>query len=131
MNGQQLNAAAELLFVLFTELVDLEIRPLEIKSLETAADTTDEEISTIIAGGQINRVEVETVASKPRSRKKKAAATKPVAAKAPAKRSKKVDSKKKTVSFVDCSNIIFCRERNIEYILSFDSHFDSWISRIS
>ncbi|MHA1672466.1 MAG: type II toxin-antitoxin system VapC family toxin [Promethearchaeota archaeon] len=40
------------------------------------------------------------------------------------------DSKKKTVSFVDCSNIIFCRERNIEHILSFDSYFDSWISRI-
>lgn len=38
------------------DIVDLEIRPLEIKTLETAAQTLDEEVSTIIAGGQISRI---------------------------------------------------------------------------
>jgi len=37
-------------------IVDLEIRPLEIKTLETAAESMDEGDSTIIAGGQINRI---------------------------------------------------------------------------
>lgn len=41
------------------EIVDLEIRPLQMKSLETAAEreTFDEEIHTVIAGGEIQRVE--------------------------------------------------------------------------
>ena len=37
-------------------MVDLEIRPLEIDALVTAADSMDEEESTIIAGGQINKI---------------------------------------------------------------------------
>ena len=37
-------------------IVDLEIRPLEIDALITAADSMDEEESTIIAGGQINKI---------------------------------------------------------------------------
>ena len=43
------------------DIVDLEIRPLEIKTLETAAETLDEEEDTIIAGGQINRIPAEEV----------------------------------------------------------------------
>ncbi|MGR3913705.1 MAG: nucleoside monophosphate kinase [Gammaproteobacteria bacterium] len=41
-----------------TDIVDLEIRPLQIKPLETAAksETFDEEINTVIAGGQISRI---------------------------------------------------------------------------
>ena len=38
------------------DIVDLEIHPLEIQSLETAAETFYEEINTIIVGGQINRI---------------------------------------------------------------------------
>ena len=38
------------------DIVDLEIRPLEIKTLETAAQTHAEEINTIIAGGEIHRI---------------------------------------------------------------------------
>ena len=38
------------------DIVDLEIRPLEIKTLETAAQSVDEEVNTIIAGGQISRI---------------------------------------------------------------------------
>lgn len=34
------------------------------------------------------------------------------------------------VSYGDCTNIVFCQEREIEYILSFDKHFDAWLSRI-
>ncbi len=37
-------------------IVDLEIRPLEIQTLETAAQTPGEEINTVIAGGQITRL---------------------------------------------------------------------------
>ena len=59
------------------DVVDLEIRPLEIKTLETAADTNDEMDSTIIAGGQINRVELDTVVNKasPKKRESTRAAT--------------------------------------------------------
>ncbi len=39
-----------------SDIVDIEIRPLEIKTLETAAESIDEEESTIIAGGKINRI---------------------------------------------------------------------------
>ncbi len=38
--------------------------------------------------------------------------------------------KKKIVSFVDCSNIIFCRKRAIENILAYDRHFDPWLTRV-
>jgi len=37
-------------------IVDLEIRPLEIDAVVSAADTMDQDDDTIIAGGQINRV---------------------------------------------------------------------------
>ncbi len=52
------------------DLVDLEIRPLEIKTLEIDPDSDEEEESTIIAGGQINKVVTET-GSKKKKRKKK------------------------------------------------------------
>ena len=51
------------------DIIDLEIRPLEIKTMETASETHDEVESTIIAGGQINRVPVE-VKKKPVRKKK-------------------------------------------------------------
>lgn len=70
------------------ELIDLEIRPLEMKTLETASDTNDETDSTVIAGGQINRVALETPAKKPGSKKKKKAEIRKPATK------KKVVSKK-------------------------------------
>jgi len=38
--------------------------------------------------------------------------------------------KKKTVSFVDCSNIIFCRKYSIGNILAYDRHFDAWLTRL-
>ena len=38
--------------------------------------------------------------------------------------------KKKIVSFVDCSNIIFCRKRAIENILAYDRHLDPWLTRV-
>ncbi|MHA1744696.1 MAG: type II toxin-antitoxin system VapC family toxin [Promethearchaeota archaeon] len=40
------------------------------------------------------------------------------------------DPQAKLVSFVDCSNVIFCRKRSIEHILAYDRHFDAWLSRI-
>jgi adenylate kinase len=90
------------------DLVDLEIRPLEIKTLETAADSSDELDSTVIAGGQINRVAMETATRKPRP-KKKAADKKPASTKTAAKKpvtkaavrkpvSKKTAQKKKVVT---------------------------------
>ncbi len=38
------------------DIIDLEIRPLQIKTLEVATDTAVEEDSTIIAGGKVNRI---------------------------------------------------------------------------
>ncbi|MHA1380449.1 MAG: type II toxin-antitoxin system VapC family toxin [Candidatus Helarchaeota archaeon] len=38
--------------------------------------------------------------------------------------------KSKTISFTDCSNISLCRHYNIDNIISFDSHFDGWLTRI-
>ena len=32
------------------------------------------------------------------------------------------------VSFVDCTIIIACKQRDIEYIASFDGHFKGWLS---
>jgi predicted nucleic acid-binding protein len=37
---------------------------------------------------------------------------------------------KKAVSFVDCSNIILCHYYSLEHILSYDPHFDGFLSRI-
>ena len=37
---------------------------------------------------------------------------------------------KKVVSFVDCANIVLCRYYSIEHILSYDPHFDGFLSRI-
>ena len=37
---------------------------------------------------------------------------------------------KDRVSFVDCSNIEFCKHYRIENILSFDKHFDGWLNRV-
>ena len=51
-------------------IVDLEIRPLEIKTLETAAESIGEEDSTIIAGGKINRIVPEPVKATPRKKSK-------------------------------------------------------------
>ena len=45
----------------------------------------------------------------------------------------KVNSQKETkspMSYVDCSNIVFCEEHVIDHILSYDQHFDGWLSRI-
>jgi len=50
------------------DIVDLEIRPLEIKTLETAAEATYEGDSTVIAGGQINRVIPELEKTKKKSK---------------------------------------------------------------
>jgi len=86
------------------DIIDLEIRPLEIKTMETASETQDEIESTIIAGGQINRVPV-VVKKKPVRSKKiapkapskkpvaKAAATKPASKSTKKKESKKVVKK--------------------------------------
>lgn len=52
------------------DLVDLEIRPLEVRTIEIAPDNSDEEDSTIIAGGQINRVVVEKRSKKSKPKKK-------------------------------------------------------------
>lgn len=64
------------------EIVDLEIRPLEIKTLETAAETHEEEVNTVIAGGKINRITptLESLANKSRQAAKAVRARK-VAAK--------------------------------------------------
>lgn len=81
------------------DIIDLEIRPLEIKTLETAAETNDVQDTTIIAGGQINRVEIEVKKKRPirkRPASKKLASKKPAAKKAAAKAvSKKTASKAK------------------------------------
>ena len=78
------------------DIVDLEIRPLEIKTIETAAQTHDEKISTVIAGGQISRIASTTKAAdiKP--------ATKPVATKkaTPKMSASKATAKKKPISKV-------------------------------
>ncbi len=59
-------------------IVDLEIRPLEIDAVISATDSQDEEVNTVIAGGQISRI-----APSPEPRRKpvlkKKAAVKPVA----------------------------------------------------
>jgi len=39
------------------DIVDLEIHPLEMKNLEPAAETSDQQAGTIIVGGQVNRID--------------------------------------------------------------------------
>ena len=43
----------------------------------------------------------------------------------------KYSDKKRPLSYTDCTNIAFCKERNIKNILSFDSEFDGILTRIS
>ena len=50
-------------------IVDLEMRPLEMDTLETAAQTLDEETHTIIAGGQISRITPSSESASPPPRK--------------------------------------------------------------
>ena len=79
------------------DIVDLELRPLEVKTLETAAQTLEEGVNTVIAGGQISRITSPSEGSAKRAR-----AIKPAAAKAASIRTsgatavKKKSAKKKT-----------------------------------
>ncbi len=45
--------------------------------------------------------------------------------------STKESSKKKILSFVDCSNIFLCKEHGIKNILAFDGDFKGWLEVIS
>ena len=76
------------------DLVDLEIRPLEIKTLEIDPDSDEEEESTIIAGGQINKVVTETRSKKTKRKKKIIVSGKP----AGKVRRKRRTKKKKTTA---------------------------------
>ncbi len=69
-------------------IIDLEIRPLQIKTLGVAGDTTDEEDSTIIAGGKVNRIKAP--AKKPVSKKtaSRKTPTRPAAGRKPAKKAR-------------------------------------------
>jgi len=74
-------------------IVDLEIRPLEIDAIVMATDSQDEEINTVIAGGQISRI-----APSPESTTRKAALRKKAKATMLAK---KVAAKKAVIKEVD------------------------------
>lgn len=92
-------------------IVDLEIRPLEIEALVTAADLIDEEESTIIAGGQINKVQpnLEAIARKKASAARKAQQAQQAVSKTPLKKksrsskavTKKASRKKTTAKKTD------------------------------
>ncbi|MHA1798947.1 MAG: type II toxin-antitoxin system VapC family toxin [Candidatus Helarchaeota archaeon] len=43
---------------------------------------------------------------------------------------KKAKSKREYMSFVDASNVVFCREYNIDNIITFDRHFDNFLIRL-
>ena len=43
---------------------------------------------------------------------------------------KKAKSKKEWLSFVDCTNIRYCQERQITNIASFDGHFEPYLEKI-
>lgn len=73
-------------------IVDLEIRPLEIEAVFSAAESSGEEDNTVIAGGQINRIPVSAAAA----RKPARAAAKP--APTANRAAKKVSSKKTTTT---------------------------------
>jgi len=34
------------------------------------------------------------------------------------------------MSFVDISSIVICQQNQLDYIISFDEHFDSFLTRI-
>jgi len=42
----------------------------------------------------------------------------------------KVKLRKNWLSFVDASNIVYCRHNQIQNIASYDSHFDAFLTRI-
>jgi adenylate kinase len=73
-------------------IVDLEIRPLEIDAVVSASDSQDEEVNTVIAGGQISRI---APSPEPRRRPvlKKKTAIKPVAKSVAAKKAETKKSK--------------------------------------
>lgn len=43
---------------------------------------------------------------------------------------KNAKSTRDIVSWVDCSNIVLCKKHRIEYIASFDHHFDPYLRRV-
>ena len=79
------------------DIVDLELRPLEVKTLETAAQTLEEGVNTVIAGGQISRITPSPEGSAKRARTTKPAATKAASIRTSGATSvKKKSAKKKT-----------------------------------
>ena len=79
------------------DIVDLELRPLEVKTLETAAQTLEEGVNTVIAGGQISRITSPSEGSAKRARTIKTAATKAASIRTSGASSvKKKSAKKKT-----------------------------------
>ena len=79
------------------DIVDLELRPLEVKTLETAAQTLEEGVNTVIAGGQISRITSSPEGSAKRARAIKSAATKAASIRTSGATSvKKKSAKKKT-----------------------------------
>ena len=79
------------------DIIDLEIRPLQIKTLEVATDTSDEEESTIIAGGKVNRIKVPAKKKLPGEipLSKKTATGKPVTKKTASKKTSRRPAAKK------------------------------------
>ena len=85
------------------DLLDVEIRPLEIHTLETASEVVQEVDHTVIAGGEINRVDPPKQARKPRQApagkpavSKTKITKKPRAAKKPATNGKPASAKART-----------------------------------
>ncbi len=86
-------------------IVDLEIRPLEIEAVFSAAESSGDEDNTVIAGGQINRIPPAPEAPAATRSKPKPAATKPAVA--PVKKkttAKKTAAKKSTEKKVATKN---------------------------
>ena len=78
-------------------IVDLEIRPLEIDAVVFATDSQDEEVNTVIAGGQISRIAPSPTPKRKPVLRKKVAATPIAKGAAPKKTSvESATSKKKT-----------------------------------
>ncbi len=46
------------------------------------------------------------------------------------KTNRNAKSAKDILSWVDCSIIVLCKKHRIEYIASFDAHFDSFLHRV-
>ncbi len=65
------------------DMIDLEIRPLQIKTLEVATDTVIEEDTTIIAGGKVNRIKAPVKKAAPQSPPVRKTPTKKTSAKKP------------------------------------------------